>query len=169
MSLIVEDGTGLATAESYISVVNATTYHSNRGNAAWAALASDAVREQYLRQATDYMVQAYRELWKGYRLLAAQALDWPRQDVCYDELLNAYVANNVVPTEVKNACASLALTAASGALAPDLGRGVLSEQIGPISVTYDKGSAEYTRYRSIDLALGPYLRLRGASAPLIRS
>ena len=35
MSIIVEDGTGLATAETYISVVDATTYHTARGNSTW--------------------------------------------------------------------------------------------------------------------------------------
>ena len=35
MSLIVEDGTGLATAEAYISVADATTYHAARGNSTW--------------------------------------------------------------------------------------------------------------------------------------
>jgi hypothetical protein len=36
MALIVEDGTGLANAESYVSVADATTYHANIGNTAWA-------------------------------------------------------------------------------------------------------------------------------------
>jgi len=35
MSIVVEDGTGLATAETYISVADATTYHTARGNSAW--------------------------------------------------------------------------------------------------------------------------------------
>ena len=35
MSLIVEDGTGLSTAESFISVADATTFHTDRGNSAW--------------------------------------------------------------------------------------------------------------------------------------
>ena len=38
MSLIVEDGTGLAGAESYVSVTDADTYHDKRGNTAWATL-----------------------------------------------------------------------------------------------------------------------------------
>lgn len=51
MSLVTEDGTAKADAESYCTVAFATTYHSDRGNAAWAALASDTVREQLLRPA----------------------------------------------------------------------------------------------------------------------
>ena len=35
MALEVEDGTGKSTAESYISVADATTYHTARGNSTW--------------------------------------------------------------------------------------------------------------------------------------
>jgi len=35
MALVTEDGTGLSTAESYISVADATTYHTARGNSTW--------------------------------------------------------------------------------------------------------------------------------------
>ena len=52
MSLVVEDGTGKADAESYISVADADTYHSNRGNTDWAALTTTE-KEQLLRGATD--------------------------------------------------------------------------------------------------------------------
>jgi len=35
MSIVVEDGSGMATAESLISVADATTYHTARGNSTW--------------------------------------------------------------------------------------------------------------------------------------
>src|SRR4051794_18796289 len=117
MSLIVEDGTGLAGAESYISVVDATAYHAARGNTSWASLASDTVREQLLRKATAYMVQVYRAAWAGYRFSTTQALDWPRSYVPIPDALGgygsipAYLAWTVVPNDVKNACAELALRA----------------------------------------------------------
>ena len=66
MSLIVEDGTGKSNAESYISVADADTYHSNRDNTDWAALTT-AEKERLLRIATDYMVAVYRLRWDGYR------------------------------------------------------------------------------------------------------
>ena len=71
---------GGASAESYASVLEADTYHSNRGNIAWTALATPA-KEQALRKATDYLTQIYRERWKGYRVDNTQALDWPRLNV----------------------------------------------------------------------------------------
>lgn len=173
MALIVEDGSGTnPLAESYISVADATTYHTNRGNTAWTALASDTVREQCLRKATDYMIQVYRENWKGYRVSDTQALDFPRNDMQRDDIGNAmfsyspygyYYPNDNVPTEVKNACAELALKAASGDLSPDLTQGVKKEKIDVIEVEYDTCSPQYTRYRAIDNMLSPYLSGNGGT------
>jgi len=168
MAIVVEDGTGKSTAESYISVADASTYHTARGNTAWAALTTDALREAALRKATDYMRQAYRSRWQGYRVNEDQALDWPRYDV---EVEGYAVDSDIVPTEIKNACAELALKASSADLNPDLTQGVLSEQVGSISVTYDKNSPQRTRYAAIDAMLAPYLKAGGGgcSMGLIRS
>ena len=168
MALEVEDGTGKSTAESYISVADASTYHTARGNAAWAALATDALREAALRRATDYMRQAYRSRWQGYKVNEDQALDWPRYDV---EVEGYAVDSDIVPTEVKNVCAELALRASAAELNPDLTQGVLSEQVGSIQVTYDKASPQFTRYRAIDAIISPYLKAGGGgcSMGVIRS
>ena len=168
MALEVEDGTGKATAESFISVTDASTYHTARGNTAWAALASDTVREQCLRKATDYIEQVYRSRWQGCRVGETQALSWPRYDV---EVEGYAIDSNIVPTEIKNACAELALRASAADLNPDLTQGVLSEQVGSIQVTYDKASPQFTRYRAIDALLSPYLKANGGgcSMGLIRS
>jgi len=167
MALEVEDGTGKATAESYISVADASTYHTNRGNAAWAALATDAVREQCLRKATDYMIQAYTARWQGYKVdPSVQALDWPRYDVVVDGVA---LDNDAVPETIKRACAELALKAATAELNPDLTQGVVSEQVGSIAVTYDKNSPQAKRYKAIDAMLSPYLKAGGGcSMGLVR-
>ena len=175
MALIVEDGTGKPDAESYISVAEATTYHSDRGNAAWALLASDTAREQLLRKSTEYMVQAYRLRWLGSRTTDAQRLDWPRAWVALRDSPSpyaaspGYVANNVVPSEVKAACAELALSASTGALAPNIGRTKSEVQVGEIAVKYDETSSEYTRYRAVDMMLGIYLNGSGAMVNLVRT
>lgn len=168
MALEVEDGTGKSTSESYVSVADASTYHAARGNTAWAALTTDALREAALRKATDYMRQAYRSRWQGYKVNEDQALDWPRYNV---EVEGYAVDSDIVPTEIKNACAELALKASSADLNPDLTQGVLSEQVGNIQVTYDKGSPQFTRYRAIDAIIAPYLKAGGGgcSMGLIRS
>jgi len=170
MALIVEDGSKVAGAESYVSVVDASAYHTARGNAAWAALASDTVREQALRRATDYMKQAYRLVWKGFRVSSSQALDWPRANVMIEDgPYRNLVSVSIVPQEVIDACASLALMASAADLAPNLEQLTLSEAVGPLSVSYDKNSPQYTRYRAIDMLLHPYLAESGAMTKLERS
>ncbi len=168
MSLIVEDGTGLSNAESFCSVADATTYHANRGNAAWAALASDTVREQLLRKASDYMEQVYREQWNGYRKLFTQSLSWPRYRVPMQDasggyyLYPAFYPSDSVPVLVANACAALALRAATDDLAPDIGRLKSRVKIGPIETDYVPGSS-HTRYRAIDNMLLPFLNGYGGA------
>jgi hypothetical protein len=169
MALVVEDGTGKADAESYISVADATTYHAARGNASWAAQASDAVREQLLRKAADYMLQVYRLRWKGVRVTTAQALDWPRNgvqrvDYAYSSANGSqtiggsyFYPSNAVPVEVARACAELALIAITETLAPAVGRLTKREKLGPMEVEYMDHQTGYTVYRAIDGLLAPFL------------
>ena len=168
MTLIVEDGTGKAGAEAYISVADASTYFTNRGNTAWGSISTEALQEAYLRQATDYMTQIYRDRWEGVRFTQDQALDWPRSGVVRDSWA---VDTDEVPIEVQNACAELALKASSGELAPDLTQGIIREKVDVIDVEYDKSSPQYTRYRSVDAMLKPYLSATssGACVGLIRT
>ncbi len=238
MSLITEDGTGLSTAESFISVADAVTYHTARGNSSWNDVvelmtldvapagagwakddtitgatsaktcviverittltyyvkqrsgaftlgeilsngtatadqgaanptfaASDAVREQCLRKATEYMEQMYKGRWKGVRVLTTQALSWPRYGVYVD---GVYIDSDEVPVEVERACAELALKAMDEILAPDLEQGVTQETVGPISVTYNQYSPQAKRFRAIDLMLAPLLTGGGNTSKLVR-
>jgi hypothetical protein len=154
MSLITEDGTGKSTAESYIGVTDADTYHTNRGNTAWTG--AEAVKEAALRKATDYMEQVYRSRWKGLRVLSTQALSWPR-NYCYVADKMDYFATDEIPTEVKNACAKLALKSLSGALYGDLSQNVTEKTVGPITKRMDPYSPQSKRYVAVDAMLAPYL------------
>lgn len=151
MALIVEDGTGVTGAESYISVAAADTYFTNRGNATWAALATDD-KEAALRKATDYMEGRYR--WRGERVADGQALSWPR-DCVY--AFGYLVDSNVVPERVQRACAELAVRASADDLSPDLTAQVKQEIVGPISVTYADGARQATSYKAVDAMLAPYV------------
>jgi len=161
MSLIVEDGSGLATAESYISVVDADAHHASRGTAeaSWVGLDTD-IKEQCLRRATDYCIQTYRGSWKGVAVKPdTQALDWPRYSVYPNESVLYALSSTAVPTEVKRACAELALRANTESLTSDVAPvgAVLSEQVGSIAVTYANASTSQTRYTAVDRMLGPLL------------
>ena len=158
MALVVETGSGSSTAESYITVEAATTYHAAQGNTAWASLASDTVREQLLRKATGYMEQVYRYKWQGTRVLSTQALSWPRHNVVVDTFEVSY---SIVPAEVKNACAELALKASISSLYADQGQAVVRESIGPIEVEYASGSSSTTQYKSVSAMLKPYFVATG--------
>lgn len=148
-----EDGTGKASAESLITVADADTYFTGRGITNWATL-STAEKEQALRRATDYMEQVYGQKWKGARMTDTQALSWPRYDVC----ANGFdVGSDVVPVAVQRACAELALKAAAGALAPDVGRLAKREKVDVLEVEYESGAVPYVRYRAVDNLLAPYL------------
>jgi len=175
MSLIVETGAVVAGAESYISVADATAYHAARGNSPWATLTTPQM-EEALRRATDYMVQFYRHRWKGYRKDGGQALDWPRTNVYLEPFVQGgvgsypyLVADNVVPEEVRKACAELALRAAAGELAEDLERAEISVTVGPITSTYDNTDPQQKRYRSIDLMLTPYVETSSSNVRIGRA
>ena len=164
MALVVESGQGGADSESLCSVAFADSYHSGRGNAAWAVLTTGA-KEVALRKATDYMEQAYRLRWTGYRCSDTQALSWPRYEVPrQDAASNAaygygvgYYKYDSVPSEVQKACAELALKASSVDLAPDVDRPTTSETVGPLSVTYAAGARETVKFRAVDNLLAPLL------------
>lgn len=183
-TLIPETGALVAGADSYGSLTDADTYHAARGNSAWAAMSAEN-KEAAARRAADYMLQVYRARWKGYRKSTTQTLDWPREMVFLDPSVNgigvdaaqfgygfgytSVIPNNVVPVEVKNAWAELALRAASAALAPDLSRLTTSEKVGQIAVTYDNylGPA-FVQFRAVDLLLQPFMNVPSFAAKLVR-
>ncbi len=75
MALIVEDGTGLATAEAWISVADAATYLTSIGET-WTVTVSE--QEEDLRVGTQELENLYACRWPGTRATDVQALSWPR-------------------------------------------------------------------------------------------
>lgn len=152
MSLIVEDGSGRADAESYLSVADFTAYCTARGLTFTAE--TDTVTEQKLRIATGYIDTVRR--YKGSRTLAAQALEFPRAGLTDWGGL----AITGVPARVKNACAELAYKAFTENLYVDLDRGgmVASQSVGPISVSYSDGAPAGKSFTAAIKLLEPYFR-----------
>jgi hypothetical protein len=171
--MIVENGTGVPDADSYVTVLEADTYVTNRGlSLSWLAL-DDTAKAALLVRACDYMNAAYRGRWKGFRRSDTQALDWPRQGVMLDDMpYGATVKFDIVPGQVKAAQIELAtrqMNAGDTPLMADLARGIVSETIGPISTTYDTRSPQQTRYAQVDAILSPLLATSGAMMKLGRS
>ncbi|MBW7990039.1 MAG: hypothetical protein FVQ84_08500 [Planctomycetes bacterium] len=107
-TFVVEDGTGKTDANSYLSENDADTYFDNydrQGNVVlWDAIAD---KEAALREATQYLDNEYRERWVGTKGSEDQALAWPRRDVFVSD--GFLIDSNVIPQELKDACAELAL------------------------------------------------------------
>lgn len=157
MALIVEDGSGLANAESYLSVVDATAHHLKMGSKeAWGAVGNEATKEALLRQGANYLRDRYLGQWLGEATVSAQRLDWPRAGAT--SRTGASIASNVVPEEVKAACAELALKAASTSLMPDATQTVKREKVGPIEVEYNEFSPSSPVFIAIDAMLAALLK-----------
>jgi hypothetical protein len=164
MALIVEDGTGKTDSESYVTVAAASARLSALGDTSFAALASDALREQALRKATNYMEQRYRLRWRGTRLLRAQALSWPR----YGAVVDGWdLDSTVVPPDVSNACADLALLSLTETLNPNIDRTVIREKVGPLETEYAPGSPLVKRWSAVEQSLTPYFKMGAMSAELV--
>lgn len=166
MALVIEDGSGLPGAEAYVSVADADTYFAARGNAAWAALETGA-KEQALRAGADYLGSTYGEQWKGERVSAVQALDWPRKCV----KANGFkLDDDIVPVAVARANAEMAVRASAGELVADQGTQVTQETVGPITVAYALGARQGVKYAAVDGLLSALLRAGGSgSVPVVRA
>jgi len=144
MSIVVEDGTGLATANSYISLADANTYHSDRANTAWAS-ATEAARNAALIKSAQWLDGKYRDRWIGFKADEDQSLCWPRYEA-YDED-GYYIDSDAVPTRITYAQAEAALAIIDGTdLTPTLDRGgkVRREKVGPIETEYFDGAPSRT-------------------------
>ena len=158
MTLLVEDGSIVAGAESYCTLAYATAYHYARGNALTWSDYNDVDLERALRKATDYMLHKYGNRWMGYRKSSSQALDWPRSYVPINDLVALeYVSDTTVPNEVKNACAALAFRALTDNLLEDEEQVVIRERVDVIETEYSPHSSQRKRYTEIDLMLKKYL------------
>lgn len=137
MVLTVEDGTGLAAADAYVSEADADAYvaaYQPEGFAAWDAALS-AAKEVAIRKATQYLDATYVHRWRGARILpSTQALDWPRRYV-YTE--GALLSSSVLPVLLVQATVEAAVRMISGDLVVDEAAattGIASERkkLGPL-------------------------------------
>lgn len=127
--LIVEDGSIVQGANSYVTAAYASAYHTNMGNFAWAAIPSQSntpapaagvmTQEALLIQATQYMCGVYRLRWQGWRVqpeaipnpalggvqgswLPGQSLDWPRIGVILRDTASFFVDQRMAYTVPAN-------------------------------------------------------------------
>lgn len=162
MAFIPEDGTGYSNSNSLATVEFADSHHSERGNAAWAAIQLERKRE-LLIIATDYVADIYGLAFDGLPVFGNQALSFPR-------IINRVNVGN--PLGVQKAIVELALIANTTPLLTNISRTKKRVKIGPLEVEYDGNSATQTQFVSASLKLAPWLKSSvagGHTARLVRT
>lgn len=149
MALIVEDGTGLATANTYASVATANAYFTARGITTWTGI--DALKEAALIRGSFALDGMYGTKWPGFKASLEQAMDWPRTDA---DDIDGYDLDGVPIAVVNAACeAALIELASAGSLTSSGTAGVKVETVGPISTEYFSASGSKATYRTISSVL----------------
>lgn len=149
--MIVEDGTGLNNANSYVESGYADDYFSVRSNDFWSNLEEEK-KESCLIRATDYIDSAFK--WLGTKKTQEQALKFPRKDLIDTD---GYSVDDI-PNVLKMAVCECALLISKGTemfkKQSDKGA-VTSETIGALSFSYDASQKikDSSVYDSINLRL----------------
>lgn len=155
-TLIVEDGTNVPNANSYISQADAVTYFGNKGDQAFLNTSADKQASALFRagQALDFWLNGR---WRGRRANAVQALDWPRKELRDSD--GYPVPHNTVPMKVKLAQAEVAkieLTTSFIQQSVDRSNNIQKESVGPIDIEYMKTAPSITYWPQIIAMLRDY-------------
>lgn len=133
-TIIVEDGTGVTNANSYVSTAELQSFFEIFGQALPENIADIAVR-------SCMYVDMQSDCWPGRRSHATQSLVWPRTGV-YLESAFEPIDPESIPGDIKKAQMFAALAAAQGinlfpTYDPTAGVGeVKREEIGPLKTEY---------------------------------
>ena len=109
MALIIEDGSIVANANSFVTAVELAAYAALRGVTISGVTAT---QESLLILAMDY-IKGRESNMKGHRVTQAQELPYPRYEVSYHGF---YLASNTIPSQLKNAQIELAIQAGNSEL-----------------------------------------------------
>lgn len=108
MALIIEDGSGVTGANSYIDAAGARAYATARGV---TLDPSDAVVEAQLINAMDYLEGLN---YKGSPVSVTQALEWPRKNTVYAFDPTTPFPSNQIPVSLVDAQCQLVIEQANG-------------------------------------------------------
>ena len=149
-TIVVEDGTVVAGANSYVTEAELTTYAADRG------VTLTAATDVLLIKAMDYIESL---AFIGDKHKESQPLQWPRDEVYIDRY---YIERETIPKELKNGVYTAAL-AIDAELDPlrIIERATKREKVDVIEVEYMDSAASQTIVRTISAALYKILRLGG--------
>lgn len=165
--LTVEDGTGLADANSYLSVADADAYHDGYGNPSEWSNATTAEKEEDLRKATRALDALNGGSWLGVRANEGQALDWPR--VGAEDPDGFLFSSTALPRQLEHATAIVALLYRQGEdpiadLTEDAPiHRIDQEVVGSVreSITYVGGRSSTKTYRLLERTLADLVEAGG--------
>lgn len=152
MALVIEDGSVVTGANSYVTLAEALAYAEARDSSA-------DVTEGRLIDAMDYL-ESLRAEYQGYKVSGGQPLQWPRVGVVVDDYP---IGDDTIPQCLKDAQCQLAMDAATVKLLPTGDRReVLSESyaMGVVSKTYASGvgGSPKPRLTAADALIAPLLK-----------
>lgn len=131
MTLIIEDGTVVAGANSYITVAEFKSWAGDRG----IAVGSDTKIEQGILRAMDWFE---RQFFIGNKANENQPLQWPHTEALID---GYYEDATEIPKEVPNALYEATKVELDGySELNEQERKTVREQVGDISITYADNS-----------------------------
>lgn len=153
MAIIVEDGSIVTGANSYVSEAELTAFASARN----ITLSGDYTTEQLLIIASDYIESLN---YKGMKVRSDQPLQWPRVDVVIDSY---YFDSDEIPSQLKNGQMQVALSIDAGNSPQQLSpRKTIREKVGDLEIEYAAGSSSVAIDPKITSFL--YKLLQGGSA-----
>ena len=164
MAIIIEDGSIVANADSYVSEADTDTYNTSYvGSTDWST-ATTADKEIALRQATQYLDTVYFNKWRGERVSSNQALQWPRVYAEYDD--GICISDSEIPVPLKKAAMELAIKATqqTASLLVDVDGAnqqikAKTEKVGPLTkaVEYVGSASTQKKFTIVERLVRPLL------------
>lgn len=131
--MIVEDGTGLMNANSFVDIAYSDTYFSLRGYSQWGDL-TDEQKEVFLIRGSEYVNYAFD--YYGKKMNPTQSLKFPRVNLL-DEDGESVVGIPCVLKEAVCECAKIISNGSDMFQVQDANGAITSESIGSLSFSYD--------------------------------
>lgn len=132
MTIIVEDGSNVPGANSYVSLADARTILVDLGQ---DLDTDDGIAEQQLLNAANY-IEAFRSKYQGWKTNDVQSMQWPRVGVVVD---NRIIDTVTIPQDLINAQVFAAYEFSQGQILQPSSTGQTTqseEVVGAVKVSY---------------------------------
>ncbi|MGB1725256.1 MAG: DnaT-like ssDNA-binding protein [Limisphaerales bacterium] len=165
VTLVVEDGTVVAGANTFITDAEFTQFCDDRG---LTYAAADHERGHHILLAVDYLF-SLEDKFQGERTSTDQVLPFPRDGV---KLYGSYIGANTIPQVLKDGQCYLAQLAYKNDLQPTSdGKEVIEEKVGAMATKYNPsgtGKAKFDPAPAIAFLRKLYKWDAGMNIPILR-